>query len=102
MRHSISVGGRFLPPPKYMSYSILSWRMSRSNCASSSSMVATEWIASNPHPRGVAGWASTEKSDGRTDWTPRRGPNPCTDDQRETGGPDAQLQERVRCDEMTP
>src|SRR5216684_4436868 len=40
MRHSISVGGRFRPPPKNWSYSILSWRMSFSSCASSSSIVA--------------------------------------------------------------
>src|SRR4029077_3976189 len=40
MRHSISVGGRLRPPPKNWSYSILSWRMSFSSCASSSSIVA--------------------------------------------------------------
>src|SRR5579859_2756409 len=40
MRHSISVGGRFLPPPKYWSYSIFSCRMSRSIWPSSSSIVA--------------------------------------------------------------
>src|SRR5262252_2522671 len=46
MRHSTSFGGRLRPPPKYMSYSILSWRISRSSCASSSSIVAIE-----PAPR---------------------------------------------------
>src|SRR6266702_3471362 len=40
MRHSISVGGRFRPPPKYWSYSTLSCRMSFSGVANSSSMVA--------------------------------------------------------------
>src|SRR6266446_7050845 len=40
MRHSISVGGRFRPPPKYWSYSTLSCRISFSSVANSSSMVA--------------------------------------------------------------
>src|SRR5579862_2752605 len=39
MRHSISEGGRALPPPKYCSYSIFSWRMSLSSWARSSSTV---------------------------------------------------------------
>src|SRR6266566_1814207 len=39
MRHSMSVGGRFRPPPKYWSYSILSWRMSFSIWPRSSSIV---------------------------------------------------------------
>src|SRR5882757_301151 len=49
MRHSISVGGRFLPPPKYWSYSIFSWRISRSSCPSSSSIVAMD----GPDPRSL-------------------------------------------------
>src|SRR5258708_30860859 len=51
MRHSISVGGRLRPPPKYMSYSILSCRMSRSSAERSSSMVAMRWKSSRVHPR---------------------------------------------------
>src|SRR5258708_13511959 len=51
MRHSISVGGRLRPPPKYMSYSILSCRMSRSSAERSSSMVAMRWKSPRLHPR---------------------------------------------------
>src|ERR1700730_9915023 len=38
IRHSISLGGRFFPPPKYCSNSILSWRISRSRRIKSSSV----------------------------------------------------------------
>src|SRR5258708_3121868 len=55
MRHSISVGGRLRPPPKYMSYSILSCRMSRSSAERSSSMVAMRWKSPRLHPRSGFG-----------------------------------------------
>src|SRR5579863_3422519 len=55
MRHSISVGGRLRPPPKYMSYSILSCRMSRSSAERSSSMVAMRWKSPRIHRRSAHG-----------------------------------------------
>src|ERR1700732_543120 len=55
MRHSISVGGRLRPPPKYMSYSILSWRMSRSSAERSSSIVAMRGKSPRVHPRFAPG-----------------------------------------------
>src|SRR5277367_2719217 len=56
MRHSISVGGRFRPPPKYWSYSIFSWRISRSSCPRSSSIVAiggTQQLRLDYHARST-------------------------------------------------
>src|SRR5216683_23783 len=63
MRHSISVGGRLRPPPKYMSYSILSCRMSRSSAERSSSMVAMRWKSPRVHPR--CGFGGRQRPEGR-------------------------------------
>src|SRR6266436_585900 len=59
MRHSISVGGRFFPPPKYCSYSIFSCRMSFSSCPRSSSTVLAMGFGSHHY---YAKWLKLEAS----------------------------------------
>src|SRR5579862_6053906 len=70
MRHSMSVGGRFFPPPKYCSYSIFSWRMSFSSCPiSSSTVLDMECAPHDGYAKGLKSTASTRRPLGGAEQT---------------------------------